>query len=98
MPFAKTIVESELVVARMDAAIKKHPRLGEVYESMKWHIARDPNFGTALANTNPVRRIAKTYTWKPGGAPSLSLVFRVTQNEVFIEASRYYESGPGAAA
>jgi hypothetical protein len=91
MGFARTVVETDLVAARIDAAAKKYPRIGELYESLKWLLARDPDAGVLIPGSNPPRRIAKTFTWRPGGTPSIAVIFQADDVRVVIESSRVYE-------
>ena len=86
--YARTIVESELVAARIDAAKERAPHLEELYErGIKWKIARKPESGHKVPE-NEGFYIAKTYSWRPGGVPSITVLYRFDDEHVYIESSK----------
>lgn len=88
MAKALTIVEEELVAARIDDGIKRFPRLSQNYEGLKWVLARDPFKGTKVPDSNPTRYIAKLFSWAPGGVPIVTVMHRILDHEIVIEASK----------
>ncbi len=67
-PYARIIVEADLVAKRIDEATKKAPHLSELYElGIKWKLSRYPQSGTKVPDSDYY--IAKSHTWAPGGVP-----------------------------
>lgn len=87
-PFARTIIESELVAKRIDSAAKEAPRLYELYEGIKWKLSRNPTGSTNVVDLGDGWYMAKTYSWAPGGLPSITVLYRVNDHEVIIESSK----------
>lgn len=86
-PPARTIVEEKLVAKRLDQSKEEYPRLEEVFEGIKYRLAREPFKGaTRVPNTKPIRYVIKTNPWKIGRVPSVSVVYRVNKQDVLIEA------------
>lgn len=86
-PYARTIVESELVAQRIDNAMEKAPHLGELYErGLKWKLARSPASGNKIPETDFY--YATTFTWSPGGVPSITVMYRFDDNNVYFESSK----------
>lgn len=89
--YARTIVESELVSARIDRCRKEGVRFDEVWDAVKWRLARNPFVNaTRIPGSNPICYVIKTYAWRTGRVPMLRVLFRVTTNEVLIEGLAAY--------
>ncbi len=85
-PEARTIVEAELVTARVKRLQADCSNFDEVWDGLYWRLARDPFVGaTRVPDTKPILYLVKTPPWRPGGVPVLRLAYRVTQTEVIIE-------------
>ncbi|HSY03764.1 MAG TPA: hypothetical protein VK819_16495 [Acidobacteriaceae bacterium] len=52
----RTVVEEQSVSEAVDKARNRYPRLGDVFEGMKWYLARAPERGEALDDVNWVYR------------------------------------------
>ena len=86
-PYARTIQESELVSKRIDEAVKREPNLHDLYEyGIKWKIARHPDAGTKVPDSEYY--IAKTFFWRPGGVPSITVLYKFDDQYVYIESSK----------
>ncbi len=91
-PPARTIVEEELITKRIEKAQQEYPRVGEMFEAIKWVLARNPLRGAKrVPNMNPIRYMIKTRPWKPGRVPSLTVVFHVNEHEVIISGLKVTE-------
>jgi len=86
----RTVVESELVASRIDAAIREHPQIELLYEMLKWRITREPfKTGRVIEDQNPTSYITKTPFWGPGLVPaSIAVVYQVTDDEILFISSR----------
>lgn len=86
-PYARTIVEAELVVQRIEKACRRAPRLREMYEfGILWKIARRPTSGTRIDDSKYYA--AKTYSWAPGGVPTITVLYWFDDGHVYIESSK----------
>ncbi|MCI0400053.1 MAG: hypothetical protein L0Y67_03940 [Gammaproteobacteria bacterium] len=86
-PYARTIIEAELVAKRIDEAAKKTENLADLYEyGIKWKIARRPDSGNKVSDSDYY--LAKSYSWAPGGVPSVTVLYRFDDNHVYIESSK----------
>lgn len=88
MPLLRTIDEAELVKRRIDKAVEEAPRLYELYEGIKWKLARSPTTAANVASLGNGWYMAKTCSWAPGGLPSITVLYKVGDHEVFIESSK----------
>lgn len=83
----RTVVEEELVKARILQAIKEYPHLQRMWEQgVIWLLSRAPERGKPIPGTD--RYAYWLPSWAPGGLPSISITYRITENEVIIEKSR----------
>lgn len=85
-PYARIIREEELVAKRIDKAIKRVSRLGEMYDGIKWWLARNPLSGTKVSDSD--HYIYKSYSWKPGGVPSITVLYKFDDDYIYIVRSR----------
>lgn len=83
----RTIVEQELVKARVDRAKKEYPRFDEFFEKgLKTWLSRRPLVvGTPVKGQGGMYLI-RTRPWFAMRIPQMRVLYRVTENEVFIEA------------
>lgn len=86
-PYARTVIEEELVERRIEQAISKAPRLNEMWDGIKWRLARNPEKGQLLEVGNDYYAV-KSITWAPGGVPSITVVYRFDDEYVYIEGSK----------
>lgn len=84
--FAKTIVEDEEAQKSIDAAILIYPRLSDLYEGLKWRLARRAaESGVRISRDND-RYIIKTLDWSKYSIPALRVIYSFTENETIIIA------------
>lgn len=88
MPKLRTIIEQELVSARIDKAKGEYPRSDEVIDGLKWWLARKPMTGERQEDHIYMIR---TRPWFPMRVPSIRVLYRVTENEVVIEQLAFIE-------
>lgn len=95
MAVARTVIETNEVARIIDAEIKRIPRLHDVYEGLKWRIARDPDSGYPVSGTRPPRRVMRSDEYRsiPG---VLVVAYTFGENEAEIVGVRL--ETPGAAA
>ncbi len=88
---AKIIIEEPIVSAILDETKAKHPRIDDLYEGLKWRLARQPS-----TNHIPVPDMVGFYTiktqqWGIDGVPVLQALYKVTDNEIIISSIRVIE-------
>lgn len=55
----RTIREEHCVSEAIDKAKSKYPRIDEVFDGLKWRLARDPESGFELPNTDSPKYLIK---------------------------------------
>lgn len=87
-PRLRTIIEQLLVTARIKQSKEEYPRLEEMFEAIKWTLARNPLRGAVPISESEeiVAYVIRTIPWKVGGVPSLNVLYQVTNDEVIIES------------
>ena len=73
-----------MVAARLDRARREFPRLDDVWEQTTWRLARDPTLGIAIPDTSPALYAIKTFPWRVGHVPSLTIIYGVTDHQIQI--------------
>ena len=63
MAFERTVIESRIAEQTIDSEIKKVPRLIDIYDGIKWRLARDPESGYRVPRTNPPTYVIHSYHW-----------------------------------
>lgn len=63
MAFARTILESHVAAKTIDNEIKKIPRLIDIYDGIKWRLARQPDMGYRVPRTDPPTYVIHSYHW-----------------------------------
>lgn len=93
-PRLRTIIEQSLVTARIKQSKGEYPRLEEMFEAIKWTLARDPLRGAIPISESEeiVAYVIKTIPWKIGKVPSLTILYKVSDYEVVIESLAIRES------
>lgn len=82
MAFARTIRESRIAEQTIDNEIKKTPRLNDVYEGVKWLLARSPETGYAVPRTDPQTYVIHSYHWNIGASVVIAYHFDDDQVEI----------------
>jgi hypothetical protein len=65
MAFARTVVESHVAQQVIDTEIHRDPRLNDLYEGLKWRLARQPEVGYPIPQMTPPAYVIHSYHW-PG--------------------------------
>jgi len=92
--YARIIIEEQLVEKRIDQAVTKLPRLAEMWDGIKWRLARSPEKGQLIEIGSDYYGV-KTSSWSPGGVPSITVLYRFDNEYVYIEGSKIDWPGTG---
>ena len=86
----RTVIEEDLVKARIQKAAKDYPQLKRFWDNgLIWLLARKPeSLGRKISDIGIERYVYTFPSWAPGGLPRVSITYQITENEVIIEASR----------
>lgn len=79
---ALTVIEEKIVTEAVKHATVHYPAAEEIFESVVWRIARQPDCGVLLEDASPFRRLVKTLSIRGANNPELLL--------------RYYPEGEDA--
>jgi hypothetical protein len=79
-------VEEKRVGDEISRLKKKHSRIEEVFEGLKWVLAKNPERGVLIPGMNPPRYLIKTAKFNIQGVPSILIVYNFTADDVNIEA------------
>ena len=82
MAFARTTIESNIAQHVIDDEIKQKPRLYEIYEAIKWRLARGPEDGYRVPRTDPETYVVHSYHWDIGAAVVVAYIFNNDQVEI----------------
>ena len=83
----RNVVVTEFALARIDQALKSYPRLQNLWDAIRWKLARRPKSGTMVPD-RPGYYLAKTVSWAPGGLAIVSVLYRITDSDIIIESAR----------
>jgi len=92
MAFARTIVEARDASALIDAEIDGYPRLRELYDGLLWRLARQPQIGYPVPDTQPPLYLVHSRDWKRPGLPVIVLAYTYSDDRVFVQAVRVLAS------
>jgi hypothetical protein len=95
MAFARTVVESAEVSTLLDAETKRHERLQDLFDGLKWRIARDPEAGYSVPGTRPALCVIRSDDAL--GLPVLVLAYTFDADQVVVIGARV-EGAEAAAA
>lgn len=84
--FAKSIIESAQAQESIDAAIQIYPRLNDLYEGLKWRLARRPAESGVKISRLYDKYILKTLDWSTYGVPVIRVIYSFNENETEIIA------------
>ena len=85
MAFAREIVEEPDAQRVIDNEIRDNPRLSDFWEGFKWFLARGPEMGVRVLNTNPQSYVIHFYHWH---IAAIVATYRYSDNQVEILALR----------
>lgn len=63
MAFERTIIESHVAQKYIDNEIRKLPRLIDIYDGIKWRLARQPEVGYRVPRTEPPTYVVHSWHW-----------------------------------
>ena len=86
---ARTIVEEDVVSATIDEETSKYRRLNEIFEGLKWRLARKPEDGYPISED---KMMIKTYSWSIDGAAAITAIYSYDDESVVVEAVRVSSS------
>lgn len=66
-----TIIEETRVTETLQTEIAANPRVDEVFEALKWRLARDPECGTLAEHPSGEYRLVFLPSVRPAKSPSL---------------------------
>jgi hypothetical protein len=81
MAFARTIIESHIAQKTIDGEIKRIHRLIDIYDGIKWRLARQPEGGYRVPKTNPPTWVMHSYHW---GIAAVVLAYHFDDDQVEI--------------
>lgn len=81
MAFERTVIESHLAQRTIDQEIKKIPRLIDIYDGLKWRLARQPEMGYPVPKTKPVTYVVHSYHW---GIAAVIVAYHFNDDQVEI--------------
>lgn len=90
---ARTIIEDEHVSADIDEATKRYPRCGDVWEALKWDLARVPDKGAVQMGPYWMK---KSLGWAVTGVPVIAALYKFDETSVEIvgvRITRHDENG-----
>lgn len=87
----RTIVEQEMVSARVDQSRKEHPRFEEYFDGLKWWLARKSLVGDRAPGIEPPAYVIKTIPWFAMRIPATRTLYRVSEHDVVIESFGFIE-------
>jgi hypothetical protein len=88
MAFARCVVIEPAVQEYLDQEIRSYPRLEHIFQGLEWRLARQPELGYPVPNSNPRRFLAKTIPYRFPVPLVLTVMYRYTESEVIIELAR----------
>ena len=84
--FARTIVEDVSAQESIDMAVPIYPRLNDLYEGLKWRLARRPAESGVKLSRDSDKYITKTLDWSQYNIPALRVIYSFNENETVIMA------------
>jgi hypothetical protein len=90
--YARTVVESRDASALIDAEIDSFPRLQELYDGLIWRLARQPEIGYSVPETDPPLFLIHSRDWQRPGLPVIVLAYTYSTERVFVQAVRVLAS------
>jgi len=82
---ARTIVEESSVVEMIESERVNYSRLEELFEGLKWRLARDAENGVRFASSNGVDYLLiKTPNWAINGVPVITALYSYDDDQVVI--------------
>lgn len=83
------IIESEFASAQLDKIYKNYPHFEHYWvRGITWILARNPEKGILVPDTDPPRYVIRFNKWNKGAIPALVIVYRYYEAEGKIELER----------
>ena len=93
---ALTVVEEDAVVARITQISERYSRVEDLYDALKWRLARDPESGIRISANAPYYLVkTDTAAYFIDGVPVIRALYSVSENEVVILAVDLADSPAG---
>ena len=94
-----TVREEHHVKDDVDSAVAKWPFAEDAFEAAKWRIARDPECGTPVSQTDaqPPRRVVHIPPVRQAASPGILVRYYQLPTVVVIDWVRFYPFDDGAA-
>jgi hypothetical protein len=83
---ARTIIEDQRVENALAKLKRKHSRIEDVFDGLKWVLSRHPERGVKIPGHNPDVFLIKTLEYDISGVPTLVVLYRFDADTVTIEA------------
>lgn len=81
MAFAREIVKSHDAAQVIDNEISHNPQLSDFWDGFEWFLARGPEQGYQVPNTNPPTYVIHFYHWH---IAAMVVTYRFNENQVEI--------------
>ncbi len=85
---AKTVIEENAVSEAIDQAKARYNRIDDLYEGLKWRLARQPDDAHVPIPDVEGFHTIKTIRWLIEGVPVIQAVYRITDDEIIITSIR----------
>ena len=94
-----TVREELNVTEAVDSAVAKYPFAEDVFEAAKWRIARDPECGKPVSETDsqPPRRVVHIRPVHQAASPGLLVRYYRLPDVMVIDWVHFYPFDSGAA-
>ena len=91
-PTSLTIREEHHVSDNVDAAVSKYPFAEDAFEAAKWRIARDPECGTPVSQTDahPPHRVVHIRPLHKADSPGILVRYHRLSDVVVIDWVHFY--------
>lgn len=87
MAFARTVVENHSVATTIDQASQANPRFRDLFDGLIWRIAREPEAGYLVPDTDPPRYVIRSDEL-PGFPSVLILAYIFTDHKAEVIGAR----------
>lgn len=90
-PFARTVIETQYLSDKIDQVRSIYPRLNELIDALKWRLARQPEIGVQIPNTNPRKFILKSYNFQSSEIPVVIILYSYDDKNVYMESINFHD-------
>lgn len=93
MAYARTVVESRDAQGLIDNETDGYPRLRDLYDGLLWRLARQPEIGYPVPETDPPLFLIHSTNWRRRPLPVIVIAYTYTPDRVFVQAVRVLPNG-----